>query len=147
MSGAASGSGASVATVGSVVALGCLWMLSLADFLCFLPVRPRPRLRGISVHAAAARRGRLLDGDLQQEGAHVWSVVADALGLARGRGVYREAGLPNTFGAHLPRRAARKNFIRRLSHFPHTTTSRTRWTFHSDKNRHTADGTGRVAVD
>ena len=103
VSGAEGGSGASVATVGSVVALGCLWMLSLADFLCFLPVRPRPRLRGISVHATAARRtrrGRLLDGDLQQDGAHVKSVVADASGLARGRGVYREAGLPNTFGAY-----------------------------------------------
>ena len=101
VSGAAGGSGASVATVGSVVALGCLWMLWAADTLCFLPVRPMPWLRGISVHATAARRtrrGRLLDGDLQQEGAHIWSVVAGASGLTRGRGVYREAGLPNTLG-------------------------------------------------
>ena len=92
----------SVATVGSMVALGCLWMLWVADFLCFLPVRPMPWLRGISVHATAARRtrrGRLLDGDLpQQESAQVRSVVADASGLTRGRGVYREAGLPNTLG-------------------------------------------------
>ena len=81
--------------------MGCLWMLWAADFLCFLPVRPMPWLRGISVHATAARRtrrGRLLDGDLQQEGAHIWSLVAGASGLTRGRGVYREAGLPNTLG-------------------------------------------------
>ena len=107
--------------MGSEVASGCLWMLSLADFLCFLPVRPMPRLRGISVHATAARRtrrGRLLDGDLQQDGAHVKSVVAGASGLARGRGVYREACLPNTFGMHTCPESGPEKFYSQTEPFP-----------------------------